>query len=79
MMMQMTFYNSTQVTLWFDSWQTNGLVTYGLTVLALFAFCLLHEALASVRLQCQKSARPLAEPVDSCASRLVQRVIRAHF
>ena len=47
--MQMSFYNSVHVTLWFDSWTTSTLPGYLALLAGLIAFAIAHEALSAYR------------------------------
>ena len=47
--MQMTFYNSFHVTLWFDTWTSSTLPQYLLILIGLVAFSIAHEALSAYR------------------------------
>lgn len=47
--MQMTFYNSVHVTLWFDAWTSSNLQQYILILSGLVMFSIAHEALSAYR------------------------------
>ena len=49
MMMQMTFYQSTEVTILFDWWKTDSVLTYSASLLLLFFFGLSYELLIAMR------------------------------
>eukprot|EP01018_Ginkgo_biloba_P026519 Gb_28923 [translate_table: standard] len=65
-MMHMTFYWGKQVTLLFDGWKTQTLPQYWASLLVLFAVCVLHEYVVSVRahLRSNSKTRPPSKSDD---------------
>ena len=51
MMMQMTFYWGSNMTLLFDAWNINQVSIYCVSLVLILLFAMLHEALTSLRIR----------------------------
>lgn len=56
-MMQMTFYQSVHVSLWFDAWTSDSLLTYVVLLMGVSAFAVGHEGLHRFRQACSLVSR----------------------
>ena len=72
-MMHMTFYFGVDVTLWFDSWKSDSLISYIFMLIGVGLFAVAHEGLHRFR-QCCSSAVVSRCDGMSCT----RRTARAH-
>ncbi|CAN0879668.1 Copper transporter 5 [Linum grandiflorum] len=66
-MMHMTFYWGTRVTLLIDSWKTDSLLSYLLTLLACFLFSAFYQYLEDRRIRFKSASSSAAQPPSADA------------
>ena len=74
-MMHMTFYFGVDVTLWFDAWKSDSLISYMFMLIGVSLFAVAHEGLHRLR-QCCSAAVVSRYDGMGCTSRVSSKCTR---